>query len=438
MDIKNKNYYPIVFGTRILNSISGLFAAVVIISKYSAYEAGEIYALLSISGLLFVLEAGLPVIVLQRASTIASNASWKNSTSRLKLNLALPLAKHYVGIAICIGLFFGCIGYFVGIYFLPEYIFKNKSIWLWFCISLGLTLPLSTVLNFIEGLGNLMVVAKIRLVQSLISQTIFFLALMMQFGSVSVPMQISAAAFVGISILVLYSAQLLKVFNLKGKLRTWSAWISVEQLHNDWSLQWRLWVNSVAAYFSNQAWVLGVSLTGQVFLAAKIGIALQVVTAAVGFTITPIGSRLSQLAILASAGAKEKYKSLSKKLIIHSFITFAMIMFAAVVGYGIVLPMLPNAHGKLLDTEPAILLGLAIPLVACSSALMAFNQSLGRDDMYWISILKILIPFVSIVMMGERLIEMNVAIIYVLVSASVFIASWKVHSLSTKRCLCES
>ncbi len=431
----NKSYYPIVFGTRIINSIGGLVAAAIIISKYTAYEAGLIYTLLSVVGLLFVLEAGLPIVILQKACRIATDVSWQSLSMSQKIEAALPTLKHYIGVAILIGGAGGSAGYFFAYNFIDVNIYQNYNTLFWLCFSLGLTLPLTTALNYFEGLGYLIGVAKVRLFQALISQSVFFMALWLKLGSASVAILITTSALVGIAIIMRLFFRAGLLLNIEKVFSVGLDWISIIQLRSDWSLQWRLWTNSIAGYFTNQAWVLGVSLTGNVILAAKVGVALQIVTAAVGFSITPIGSRLPQLAILAAADAKEKFWALSKILIRHSFITFSLVMAGVILGYGIILPLLPNASDKLLQPLEGLLLGFAIPLISCSTALMSFNQSLGRDDLYWISVLKILVPFFLIFIIGNDLNEKSIAISYLIASALVCAASLKMHTLSTKRIL---
>lgn len=435
MNKTKKIYYPIVFGTRIINSISGLVAAAIIISKYTAYEAGLIYTLLSAVGLLFVLEAGLPIIILQKACRIANDASWQSLSMSQKVDTALPTLKHYTGVAILIGGVGGSAGYLFASNFIDVNIYKSYNTLFWLCFSLGLTLPLSTSLNYLEGLGYLIIVAMVRLFQALISQSAFFLALWFELGSASVAILITTSALVGIAITLHLFFRAGLFLNVKKIFSVRLNWISIMQLRNDWALQWRLWANSIAGYFTNQAWVLGVSLTGNVVLAAKVGVALQIVTAAVGFSITPIGSRLPQLAILAAGNAKEKFWALSKILIRHSFITFSLVMTGVILGYEIILPLLPNATDKLLQPFEALLLGLTIPLISCSTALMSFNQSLGRDDLYWISILRILVPFCLIWIIGNDLNEKSISITYLSTSILVCAVSLKIHTLSTKRIL---
>lgn len=432
----NKRFYATVFGTRILNSVAGLVVAAIIISRYSEYDAGSLYALMSLVGFSFVVESGLPILVLQRASVLTRSDDWGALDSQARFDRVAPLLCHYLKLTVLIAAFVLGVLFPAG-FLLPFEVSGGVAIWFWCCVAVAVVLPLSTTLNFLEGLGYLNQIATLRFTQAVVGQSVFILMLWFGQGVASVPAQLSAAVAVGIVGLWhgLSGIQLKAI----GSRQCHKNGIDFfEVCRSDWSFQWRLWVNSLSGYFSNQAWVLGTSLTGNMALAAKVGVALQVVNAAVGFSITPLGSRIAQLTTLACSQSKLLYEALVKSLVAHSVVTGGVMVLCASIGYMLLLPALPNAHEKLFSYGPAFLLGLAIVFSAATAGVIVLNQSLGRDDLYKVSLTKVVVSFFCILSLRQSLGEWAFCIAYLFITSLVFFAALFLHKDSMQRAFNES
>lgn len=425
-------FYLLVFGTRVLNSVGGLASAVLVVSKYSEYDAGKIYSLISILALVFVLESGMPFLVLQRASVLTKVNGWHSLEPQARFEYVAPVLCHYLLLTIAIIFFIvWCLLFPIG-FLLPDKISGGGGIWFCSCIAVTLFLPLATTLNFLEGLGYLKELAVLRFIQALVAQTVLILMLSLDQGVLSVTMQLIASIFVGFMALLWGLSEIR--FNWLDAFKNYKSRLNFSDVfQEDWPLQWRLWVNSLSTYFSNQAWVLGVSLTGDMSLAVKLGTGLQIVNAAVGFSVTPLASRIAQLTALASAKSMLLYKNLLNSLILESIITGIFVLIFALVGYAWILHSLPNTQSKLFSIAPSFLLGLSIIFCAASAALVLLNQSLGRDDLYKISVARVIISLVSIIVMHRFLDDLSICILYTGINFLMFMGFFFLHKNSTKR-----
>ena len=395
--------YSILFLTRLINLSGGLLCLIIVAASYNSVEAGRIYTLLSLVGAASLFELGLSTLVLQRASQLTRDQSWDPLELANNWDLITSTFGHYlvlIGALACVLLVVLLpIGLWVilGVFKEP---LGGSGVWAWLlvCVVMALGLLTALLLNTLDGLGQLEIVAKVRAVQSIASLFGLSLSLLCGVGYSSVTIQLTCSLIAGWVAIWSMNAQFVKMLIRKVHLR-----LLPGRAVLDWPLQWRLSLSFLSGYFSNQAWVVAITLMGAVALAGHVAMTLQVLTAAVGFAITPIAARLPTLSGLAHRGGRQEYLLLAARLTRHAVLIFMMVTVMVFGGYFFSQLFMPGLHSKMLPSGPLILIAASAPLMLCLSATTIFNQSLGRDDLYVVSLFRIAAPIALIMFIGRDL-----------------------------------
>jgi hypothetical protein len=279
-----------------------------------------------------------------------------------------------------------------------------------------------------EGLGQLAVVAKVRAVQALASMLALNLPLFWGVGYPAIAIQLTCALAVG-----WLSLWALNGPFIKSILRHVSLQLVGSRFKLDWTFQWRLSLSFLSGYFSNQAWVVGISLTGAVALAGHVAMTMQVLTAIVGFAITPIAARLATLSALARPDSSENYHKLALVLIRQSGLIFMIMLAALAVGFASADFFNPGIKSRLLPSGPLIVILLCAPLMLCLAALTLLNQSLGRDDLYFVSVFRIMAPLSALAIIGDKLGPWSFSLSFAAIVLMSVLVGLKIHSRSLVR-----
>lgn len=427
--------YAKTFGARLINSVGGILCVLIVVSKYLPEQAGAIYALLSLVGFAALFESGMPMLVLNRASALVRGEAWATSMPQMQAEHVAPLFGHYFSITLCLSLLLLLLYLPAGYIFSPAIHQAEAWIWVTCCAALALSMPLSLLLNFMEGLGFLDDVARVRTWQALFLQGGLVGGLLLGWGGAAVALQLSLSMLAALASLMQLGASrrlfLRALFRSLRQLK--SSWFSPSQLYNDWSLQWRLMLTTVSTFFSNQAWVLGISLTGNLALTGRVAITMQVITALIGFSITPLASRLAQLSTLAHAAQKLHYQSLRGILISHVVKTFLIIGGGAVLGFWVISYVIPAVPGRIMALGPSMMMVASVPMMLATSTSTLLNQSLGRDDMYLLSILRIAIPPAVFFLFGHAIGEWHVSMAYFFASFVAMIIAFVIQGAAFRR-----
>lgn len=395
--------YLILFATRLINLAGGVVCLLIIAASYSSVEAGRIYTVLSLVGAATLFELGLSTLVLQRASQLTRDQRWDSLEPVNNRDLITPTFGHYlvlIGVQACLLLVVLLpIGLWVilGIFKEP---LGGTGVWAWViaCVVMALGLPTALLLNTLEGLGQLAVVAKVRAVQSAASFLGISLSLLCGVGYPSVTIQLTCSLIAGWVAIWVVHARFVKMLIRKAQMRLLPGRIAL-----DWPLQWRLSLSFLSGYFSNQAWVVAITLTGAVALAGHVAMTLQVLTAAVGFALTPIAARLPTLSALAHRAGRQEYLLLAARLSRHAALIFGIVTVMVLGGYFLSKLFMPGLQSKMLPSGPLIFIVASAPLVLCLAATTIFNQSLGRDDLYVVSLFRIAAPIALLMFIGRDL-----------------------------------
>lgn len=416
--------------TRAVNMGSGLLCLIIVAGSYDSFSAGRIYTLISLAGAAALFELGLSTLVLQRASQVTREKSWNPLDPAQSHELITPSMGHYL-VLICLqALLLLTVLLPVGLWVIVD-VFKEPVAgqgffaWVGACMVMALGLPTALVLSILEGLGQLAVVAKVRAVQALTSLLALNLPLFFGFGYPAVAIQLACALALGWLTLWALNGPFVKLI-----LRHLSLQFVSARAKLDWPFQWRLSLSFLSGYFSNQAWVVAISLTGAVALAGNVAMTLQVLMSMVGFAMTPIAARLATLSALARKDSRVEYHKLTSVLIRQSGLIFLVMLAVVAVGFACANYWAPEITSRLLPTGPLIVILVLAPLVLCLGALTLLNQSLGRDDLYIVSVFRICAPLIVISILGGDFSAWSFTLSFTAIVLLSVLVGLKIHSRS--------
>ena len=427
--------YVILLSTRAINIASGLVCLLIVASGYDSFSAGRIYTLISLAGAAVLFELGLSTLVLQRASQVTREKSWNPLDLAHCHQLIAPFMGHYLVVICAQALLLLAVLLPIGLWVIVG-VFKEPIAgqgffaWIGACLVMALGLPTALILSTLEGLGQLAVVAKVRAAQALASLLALNLPIYLGVGYPAVAIQLAFALAVGWFALWVLSGSFVKLLFKHVRLQFVSSRAKI-----DWPFQWRLSLSFLSGYFSNQAWVVAISLTGAVALAGNVAMTLQVLMALVGFAMTPIAARFTTLSALARVDSSVDYHKLTLVLIRQSCLIFFVMLVALVVGYTFVDFWFPEIKLRLLPMGPLIMLTLCAPLVLSLGVLTLFNQSLGRDDLYLISVFKIAAPLSILAILENDISAWSFTLSFAGIILISLLVGLKIHNRSLMRYL---
>lgn len=425
--------YVMLLSTRAVNIGSGLLCLIIVAGGYDNVSAGRIYTLISLAGAAALFELGLSTLVLQRASQLTREKSWNPLGLAQSHELITPFMGHYLVLIFAQALLLLTVLLPVGLWVIVG-VFKEPVAgqgffaWVGACVVMALGLPTALVLSTLEGLGQLAVVAKVRTAQALTSLLALNLPLFFGVGYPAVAIQLACALAVGWLALWVLNGSFIKMIFRHVRLQ----FVSASAKH-DWPFQWRLSLSFLSGYFSNQAWVVAISLTGAVALAGSVAMTLQVLMSMVGFAMTPIAARLATLSALARKDSSVEYRKLTIVLIRQSGLIFLIMFVALVVGFACANYWFPEVKSRLLPAGPLFSIMVLAPLVLCLSVLTLLNQSLGRDDLYIISVFRISAPLAALSILGGDLSAWSFTLSFAAIVLLSVLGSLKIHSRSLLR-----
>lgn len=407
--------YVNLIAARLINAGGGLLCLIIVAATYESVEIGRIYTVLSLAGAATLFELGLSALVLQRYSQLTRDRNWDSDSPLNNNDLIVPIFGHYltlVAVQVCLLLIVLLpIGLWVILGVFKEPIGGGLGAWIFACLVMTLGLPTALLLNTLEGLGEIDAVAKVRVVQSLASLIGLSLSLLGGIGYPSVAIQLACALIAGWVAIWVVHARFVRILFREVQMNLLPGRIAL-----DWPLQWRLILSFLSGYFSNQAWVVAITLTGAVVLAGHVAMTLQVLTAVVGFALTPIAAKFATLSALSHQGGYKSYTLLAARQRNHTAVIFLIVLGGVVASYFLSRAHLPQIQGKLLAPGPLSIIATSAPLVLFLAATTIFNQSLGRDDLYVVSIFKIVAPIAVTIFFGHHLGEWLFSFFYMAIA----------------------
>jgi O-antigen/teichoic acid export membrane protein len=323
---------------RVLQAGSGIITLVVVAKCLTKVEQGYYYTFGSILAIQIFFELGLSNIIIQFVAHENASLKWKDSVkfegskeaaSRLSSLLRFSI-KWFATLSIIL---------FIGL-LIAGYLFFNKfgkseefvnwqSPWIILSITTSLSLMLSPILAFIEGLGRIKEIAKIRALQQIVQIILIFIFFMSGFKLYSSPL----AAILAFSIIptwILFTHRKKMLFFIWDKSDIWK----VNYRREIFPYQWKISLSWISGYFIFQLFNPVLFATEGSTVAGQMGMTLAVLNAILMFSLSWISTKVPIFSNYIANKEYDKLDSLFNKtfwqsvfLSILALIVFFIVIF---------------------------------------------------------------------------------------------------------------
>lgn len=308
--------------SRVIQAGGGVLTLLFVAKCLTKVEQGYYYTFGSILAIQIFFELGLSGIITQFVAHENANLTWNNrisfsgseeSSSRLASLLRFTV-KWFAVISVL--LFFGLL--IVGHVFFSKYGKGNVDInwhipWMILSVTTSLSLMVSPILAFFEGLGRVKEVARIRMIQQAVQLSFVLILFSMGFKLFSAPV----AAIVSFSIVPLWI-----FFGKKRKLVTF-IWNKIGDWNVNYRLeifpyQWKIALSWVSGYFIFQLFNPVLFATEGAVVAGQMGMTLTVLNSIFVLAFSWMTTKVPVFSGLIAQKEYEKLDSLFNKTLIQS------------------------------------------------------------------------------------------------------------------------
>jgi O-antigen/teichoic acid export membrane protein len=295
--------------TRLIQAAGGIISIVFIARYLSVGEQGYYYTFVSILAIQLFFELGLSGIITQYAAYEFAHLEWVNvdlkgpETYQSRLSSLLRFCIKWFGILSVIFFFLLTAA---GFYFFLNYN-KGSGIqwegpWVLLCFATALNLFIDPVLAFMDGIGELRDMSKVRLIQKSVNIILLFILFLTGFKLYS------AGLASLISILVNYvqilfthrKDKLLAIWKQKGEWK-------INYLKEIFPYQWRIAVSWMCGYFIFQLFNPVLFATEGPKVAGQMGMTLQAFNGISSLTMSWI---VTKVPLFSQYIAKKEFKQL--------------------------------------------------------------------------------------------------------------------------------
>lgn len=330
--LQNKTTY-LLFGQRVINAVGGISFAAIVALKYDVRDATDIYFMYSCAILFIVFEAGFPTIIVQRLSS-----DWLRHTEHIAHYLSCILF-----LSIILFVTVGTIGYF------SSDLYIDRLPWAVLAFVLPILMFRSSIQNFYEGKREIRKIARERLLQAFLGYFSLISSLLAGCGVWSVVIYYSVLASTPIFINIVFpdysSLRSLNDFDV------YSLKFSRKQFHRDLSWQTGLMVQTISQYFSNNFWIVVISMAGYYAVTPIIALANQVNFAVVGFSTMMFSARLPILSAAYVDTNRQAFNSLCNSMWKESIYLLLFFVSLGAIAYLSLPKLWPAYSNKIADVS---------------------------------------------------------------------------------------
>ncbi|WP_051691887.1 lipopolysaccharide biosynthesis protein [Pedobacter borealis] len=323
--------------SRVIQAAGGVVILLFVAKCLTKVEQGYYYTFGSILAIQIFFELGLSGIITQFVAHENANLTWHNqisfsgseeSSSRLASLLRFT-AKWFAIISVL--LFFGLL--ITGYFFFNKYGKGNIDVnwhipWVILSITTSLSLMVSPILAFFEGLGNVKEVAKIRMIQQVVQLSFVLILFSLGYKLFSAPV----AAILSFTIVPIWI-----FFGNKRKLLTF-IWHRLGNWHVNYRLeifpyQWKIALSWMSGYFIFQLFNPVLFATDGAVIAGQMGMTLTVLNSVMALGFSWITTKIPKFSGLIAKKDYVQLDALFNKTLIQSALlnAFVLIVLFAVI-----------------------------------------------------------------------------------------------------------
>jgi len=297
--------------SRIIQAGGGLVTLIFVARSLSKVEQGYYYTFGSILAIQVFFELGLSNIITQFVAHESINIQWTSKFSFVgsdesasRLSSLLRFTLKWFGI-ITILLFFGLL--LAGYIFFNKYSDVNTPIswqlpWIILSLTTSLSLLVSPILAFFEGLGMIKEVTKVRLFQQGIQLLLALGFFMIGFKLFSVPISLFIS-FLVIPVWIFSSSKIRLLKFLWSKIDVWV----VNYKKEIFPYQWKIALSWISGYFIFQLFNPVLFATEGAVVAGQMGMTLTVINAIFSLAFSWMSTKIP---IFSGLIARRDYNSL--------------------------------------------------------------------------------------------------------------------------------
>ncbi|WPO79526.1 polysaccharide biosynthesis protein [Flavobacterium sp. KACC 22761] len=318
--------------SRIIQAGGGVITLLFVAKFLSKVEQGYYYTFGSILAIQIFFELGLSNIITQFVAYEVANLKWEDKVSfsgpieaSSRLSSLLRFTIRWFAV-IAILLFIGLL--ITGYCFFYKF-GKNDTVvewqipWVILSVTTSLSLMISPILAFLEGLGKIKEVAKIRLIQQVVQLLLILSLFFIGFKLFSSPLA-AIIAFLLVPIWILFSEKKKMLVFIWNKIDVYKVNYRLEIF----PFQWKIALSWISGYFIFQLFNPVLFATEGPIVAGQMGMTLAVLNSILMFTLSWVSTKVP---IFSSLISKMNYKELdslfNKTLIQSSFLNFVALTF---------------------------------------------------------------------------------------------------------------
>lgn len=313
---------------RVIQAGGGVITLIFVAQYLSKVEQGYYYTFGSILAIQIFFELGLSNIITQFVAHENANLTWYDkisfsgsieSSSRLASLLRFTL-KWFAVIAVLLFFILLVVGYVFFNKFGKENVDVNWQIpWVILSITTSLSLMVSPILAFFEGLGRVKEAAKIRLVQQVVQLLLVLLFFSLGFKLFTAPIA-AIISFLIIPIWILLGPKIKLLRFIWSKLGEWQVNYRLEIF----PFQWKIALSWVSGYFIFQLFNPVLFATEGAVVAGQMGMTLTVLNSIFSFAFSWISTKVPTFSRLIAQKDYNQLDGLFNKTLIQSTILNAI------------------------------------------------------------------------------------------------------------------
>jgi O-antigen/teichoic acid export membrane protein len=308
--------------SRIIQAAGGVITLLFVAKCLSKVEQGYYYTFGSILAIQIFFELGLSGIITQFVAHENANLTWPERTrfmgspeSGSRLSSLLRFTVKWFAVLSFL-LVFGLL--IAGYVFFSKYGKENFSIswqipWLILSLTTSFSLMISPILAFLEGLGLVREVARIRLIQQIIQLILVLLLFSLGLKLFSVPLA-TIASFVVIPIWILSGNKRKVLIFIWNKLGKWGVNYRLEIF----PYQWKIALSWISGYFIFQLFNPVLFATEGAVVAGQMGMTLTVLNSIFSLAFSWMSTKVPVFSVLIAQKEFKKLDCLFKKTLIQS------------------------------------------------------------------------------------------------------------------------
>jgi O-antigen/teichoic acid export membrane protein len=417
--------------SKIVQVFGGFGSLFLIAKNLTSVEQGYYFTFGSILAIQVFFELGLTGIIVQYVAHENSNLVWKNhiscegspqSISRLSSLLRFAVKWFsYTACILIIGLLIS------GYLFFQTYVNDNSNVdWLtpWVILSITTTLSLlvSPILAFFEGLGMVKEIAKIRLLQQIIQFCLLSLFLALDFKLYSSPLA-AIGAFIIIPIWIFFYSKFMLLKFIWNKKGPWHVNYKLEIF----PFQWKIALSWISGYFIFQLFNPVLFAKEGPIVAGQMGMTLSVLNTIFSMTYSWISTKIPVFSGFIAKKEFNKLDSLFNKTVIQSTILnivcltlfFLVIFVFKLTGLRISSQYLSD---RFLPLLPLLIMAIPIALNHITGSWATYMRCHKEEPMLFQSIVIGILCMLSTVLLGNTFGLLGITIGYL--SLSVISLIW--------------